>query len=477
MPTAHMFNLIVSIFVPLLAGYAVCLILFKKIPFDPLVSFSISFGVGMGIIAQWMLVLSILGITYSRTSICFPLITLSLTCIYYIKKKWRHQRTPGEKLSINANKDSCYPYFLSNSRLRIIVGIAAFFYITFQLYFVFWKSLSVPIHSWDALYVIASKAKCFFYEGSIKFLKNYNLSGYPLQVPLSLTWVALNLGAWDEQLTKIIFPLIFSCCLIIYYDFLCCHTNKWWALLGVVLFLSANFPVHHATIAYRDIFLMYYNLAAILILFTGYARGDDRFFILAGLFAGFAVFTKVEAVGYLFINSLAFLYLLSKMRTCCLRDKTMKLLKFIVPGIGVYLFFHLYKVFHYIGLNQERFRFDFTWRSLARIRIIFERFMENLFLSGNWNILWFLLVISLFACRAKFVKSLPAKFFILILFLYFGFYFVIALFTQNFISIAGSHTYTVLSRLILHFFPLCPLAIIFLNYARSEKQLEKKGIT
>jgi len=467
MPAGIILNLIISLLVPTLAGYAICLILFKKLPFNSLVSLSISFGVGIGMITHWMLLLSMIGLTYSRANICFPLTAVSLISIFYIKKNRMYKNIDRNDLIADKRIDGFTSGFLNNFSLKTIIGIAVFVYITFQIYFVFWRSLNIPICSWDALYVIASKAKCLFYEGSIEPLKNYNLSSYPLHVPLSLTWVALNLGVWDEQLIKIIFPVVFLCYLIIQYDFLCRHTNKWWALIGTGLFVSANFPIYHATIAYRDFFLMYYNISVIILLLTGYETERDQFFILAGLFAGFATFTKLEALGYFFVNSLAFLFLLFKMKRCGLKEKMVKFLKFIVPGIGIFLFYYLYKHIHNIGQGQGRFLFDFNWQNLARIKVILWRFLEDFFLSGNWNILWFLLAVSLFVRRASITKNFQTKILLLLLLLYLGFYFIIALFTANFISIAGSHSYTVLSRLILHFFPLCPLLIVFLNYSNE----------
>jgi len=175
----------------------------------------------------------------------------------------------------------------------------------------------------------------------------------------------------------------------------------------------------------------------------------------------------LEALGYYFANSLAFLFFLSMMKEGDLSQKLKKFLKFIIPSMGIFLFYYLYKHFHNIGQGQGRFLFDFAWQNFDRINIIFLRFFKNFFLSGNWNILWFLLAVSLFVRRANIAKSFQTKFLLLILFLYLGLYFVVSLFTPNFVSIAGSHSYTALSRLILHFFPLCPILIVFLNYTKE----------
>ena len=459
-----MINLSISLLIPVLAGYSIYLFLFKDPPFNRLASLAISFGIGIGMITHWMVILSLLKVNLNRGNIGLPLIVLAFILILYVNLKKRKD-VKGLAKKLYRQKNERLPIKISiNSSLQILIGIAIVVYVFSQIYFVFWRALNIPICSWDTLYVIASKAKCFFYEGSIESLKNFNLSSYPLLTPLSLTWVALNLGIWEEQLVKIIFPVTFLSYLVIHYAFLCCSTTKWWALLGVGLLMSANFPLYHATIAYRDLLLMYYNMSAIIFLVMSHEMKNDRFIILAGLFSGFATFTKLEAAGYLIVNSLALLFLLSNVKKYCWKDKIVKFLKFIIPSVGIYLFFILYKLFHHIAPDQGRFLFDFNWGHLIRIKIIFQQFLGNLFLSGNWNILWFLLIISLIARREKIVKTFQTKFFTLLLFLYFGLYFMIALFTSNFGGITALEG---LSRLILHFFPLCPLLIVYLNYPKN----------
>jgi hypothetical protein len=60
-------------------------------------------------------------------------------------------------------------------------------------------------------------------------------------------------------------------------------------------------------------------------------------------------------------------------------------------------------------------------------------------------------------------QCLELKLILLALGAFGGMYFFIAWLTPNFISIAGVESPTVLSRIILHFFPLSALALILLH--------------
>ena len=142
-------------------------------------------------------------------------------------------------------------------------------YVGYQIYISFFLAIALPIYSWDSIYVIAPKAKILFYNGSMDQIKLLPLSSYPLQVPFSMTWVSFCLGVWDDQMVKIIFPLIFLCFVVIYFEFLKLLTNVRWALLGTVLLASSNLLTYHASIVYQDIFVMFYNMVSLILIFYG----------------------------------------------------------------------------------------------------------------------------------------------------------------------------------------------------------------
>jgi len=205
----------------------------------------------------------------------------------------------------------------------------------------------------------------------------------------------------------------------------------------------------------------------------GCEQKNDRFFVLAGLFMGFATFTKLEATGYLVVNALAFVDLLFLIGGNTVKEKALKFLKFFVPGGGIYLIYFLYRCFHGLRQGQGRFGWDFAWDHWNRVPLILEKFLGNVFLSGNWNILWFLLLVSLIVYRRTNAKRLSVKYLLLCCLAYFGVYFAVALFTPNFVSFDGLCSSYTVSRVILHFFPLCPILIILLNCPKTRQ--DRKG--
>lgn len=449
-------NIATVFLVPLFLGYAGYLFLLREQHHSWPAVFAIAFGLGMGALTQWMLLLSAMGIPLSRGSISWPLLAVAGGLLFLARKRKALQDGGRDRLfSAGRVKDN------SLTRWRWLTVVLVL-YITFQMAFVFWRAFHIPIYVWDELFVIAIKAKVFFYEQGLLHLKVFDLTSYPLHVPLSLAWVAFNLGHWDEQLIKIIFPVIYGCYVVLHFDFLSSYVSRFWALAGAALLVSANYLNFLATIAYRDVFLMYYTVVALMLLLKGNETKSSGILTLAGLFLGFATFTKLEATGYLGVMAVFFIYLLVRRTSGPCGVKFGFFMRFIIPALVIEGFYIGYQRFHGIAFLQGRSRFAFSEDMMMRAGEILFRFGENLFFSGNWNILWVLLVISIVANRRQWrepvVQNVLAG-----LLLFFVFLVSVALLTTNFISLAGEYTYTTLSRLFLHFFPLCPLLIVLLS--------------
>lgn len=447
-------SLFMSLALPFWVGYTLLNFLFRKNEFNLITSLALSYGLGLGLLTLWMFMVGIGGIKYNVPIIGIPLLIFSFFFAPFLFKKDRGN----------------HPFVATPSSLKtservlyMILGA----YIIYCIFYTFWRALNIPIYSWDAIASIAFKAKVFFFEKTIPNLKNFpNVAhpSYPIHIPLIQTWIALNLGTWNEQLIKIIFPIAFLSFIIIHNHFLTFYTNKKWALFGTTLLISSNLLVLHATISYRDLFLLYYNCTTIMLLLLWNSKKDDGFLILASLYAGFATFTKLEGAAYLLIDTTLFLLILLYQKIKPFKENIVKFLKFTVPSFGICSIFYFYLLFNRI--RPEKVDFDFTWHSLSRIPIIFIEFAREMFLSKNWNIIWYLLALSLLINFAKIKKKVEIKLLLMTLIMFFGLYFLNCLLTQNYIWILGMQEKVPgISRLILHFFPLATLLIILLNYA------------
>jgi len=463
-------SLSISVLIPLCTGYTFLLFIHKNgtIPFS--LKIALAYGLGLGLLSIWMLCLGICGQNFSIVSIGMPQIILSavfLLLTFYRKKRPvlidkgttvipQQKKTSSRNIQIFQN----------------IFVIYLLFFIASTTLYVFWQSMTTPVSSWDAIAIIAYKAKIFYFEQSLPSLDLLPHKSYPLLVPFSQAWVAFNLGHWSDLLIKIIFPLAFLSYVIIQYKILEYFTNKIWSLFGCAILLSSNFFVYHATISYRDFYLMYYNCLTILLLLYWQKNNINTYLILAAFFAGFCSFTKLEGTSFQLIYLILISLILYHKKYMPIREKLINLLKFLIPSLSICILFHSFKFATNIGVYQSsignRVKIMWNWDYLNRVPQIIFSYTDNLFFSGNWNIIWWVTLISLIHLKNK--RTFEIHLLIVSLSLYFGLYFAVGLLTINFQYIGGALSNQGLPRLILHFFPLSVFLIILLNYPHQRNQ-------
>jgi hypothetical protein len=458
-------NLAISLLIPFILGYTLLLFLFGQQSFTFSLRIALAYGLGLGLLAIWMLGLGISQKDFNVPSIGMPPLILSVLLLGL------NPRKKYASLPLKQDREDSWSYDKPSHRInRILHGIFIFWiliYIFLNIYYVFWRSLTFPISTWDAIATIAFKAKIFYFEQSLPPLDYLPHRTYPLFIPFIESWIALNLGDWNDLLINIIFPMALLSYLIVHYKFLAYFTNKTWALLGCALLLSSNLLIFHATISYQDLFLMYFNCITIMLLILWNKTKISPLLILAGLFAGFATFTKLEGTAFLSIYFILFAVMSFSPNLTTIKEKLFNTARFCAPSIGIASIFHIYKIWNNVLTEGagivDKTKIDFTWEKLALIPEILNSFRENLFFSGNWGIVWFMLLISLVHFPRK-KHNAELKLLGITLVLFFGLYFSTALFTINFIWIAGDLGSTGLSRLFLHFYPLSVLLIVLLNY-------------
>ena len=456
-------SLAAGIFVPMTTGAAIMVLLFYREPLPMPLHLAFSYALGLGTLTIWMLLLGMAGVKFSLGAIGLPL--LGFSCAVFIARLYRWKREPvGSGIFLSK-------HLLNNLSLFSVINatfyIILLLYIAHNLLFVFWRAMNVPISEWDAIATVAFKAKIFFYERSLPDLNLLPHRTYPLFVPFAQTWVALNLGYWSDQFVKIIFPCALLSYLIVFYHFLARWTNRRWGLLGCAILLSANFFIHHATLSYSDFFLMYFNsIAVILLLDWGRCHGRGTL-VLAGIFAGLATFTKLEGTSFLLIYFILFATINFSRGAFGPKEKISNLFQFSLPSVGLCVLYHLYKFLHNATEDGtgiiNKTGIDFSMAKMRLLPETIENFTNNLFFSGNWNIVWFLALLSCVHLANKWKDSL-VRYVLASLILFFGLYAAVALGTVNYVWIAGKFHATTLSRIILHFYPLSVVLIILLNF-------------
>lgn len=449
---------------PLGLGYSLVHCLTRRTPLSTPLSIAVGYGLGTGLLTQWMLLLGILHIPFTARTINIPLLLL-IPFFLYLSKKPLKDLFPLSFKQMN----SC-------PKLGLL-SMLMLFYISIYVMYVFWRSFNVPISSWDAFSVYALQAKVFFWEQSLKYHPNLPHYEYPLHTPFLQTWIALNFGEWNDQTIKSFFSFYFIFYLIIQYSFIRTFTSRQWALLSLVLLLSSNLYVFHSTIAYRDGTMLYYNCTSIILLSLWQKNKDNNMLILASLFAGMMTFNKLDGVAYLFIMNLLVFFILSQDKTILFKKKILNFIQFNALSSSILLIYQIYwirtvlpRVMTHakndldLNINVYQIKFQFATEHFMKFLNVFSRIAENLFFSNNWNIVWIILCISLLNIKKKNFTD-EMRLFVLALILSFGIFLTGYTFTQHYYWAVS--TDTVVSRGILHIYPLATILIILINFPNA----------
>ena len=416
----------------------------------PFLLIPIGFGLGFGFLTQWMLLLSIVQIKYSQLTIGFPLLIAGsfFFLINYLKN--RSQKCISQKTPQSIKKPQSFTENLIDSGLTL--------YIAYIILFVCVRGVSVPILEWDAISWIALKGKIFFYEKSIYQQQYLPNSAYPLHVSLSLTWIALNLGEWSETLVKVIFPVYFVAYCLIHYSVIKLYLNKLWAKGSLALLLSANFFNYHSTIAYRDITIMFYFCSAILLILLWNRAKNNALLVVSSLFLGFASFVKLEGAIYMSIGLVILSFAYIKRTSLKTRHNWLSLCRLCLISISIFLFYYIYKTL--IGATHSSQNLDIALSTTTFLRSInlFKLFLNELLLSANWHIIWFLFLLSIFQLN-KIRNLLELRILAGTIALFFIVYFVLGSTTGLYDALGGIGSSSVLSRVLLHIYPLAVFLI------------------
>ncbi len=410
----------------------------------------LSFFLGLGIIALWMLFLLIINQPLTFYSVSLPLI------LFFLILQWLLLKNDSPICSW----PSLLPFSLNLSRRIFLYG--AVFFISYQMYFAFRTASLAPIYTWDGIYAIAIKAKYFFFGGNLAGLKNFPLtSSYPIQMELDLAWLALVLNHWDDQMLKYVFPVFLSAYLALQYDFVKEFASRSQALLSVVLTVCSYFVVYHATVEYRSIYFLAYNLIPVFLIFRSFKKNETAALFLAGIFSGLSAFVKLEGSGHFLIYILLILYMTLDSEKRSLKAGWLWQVRFMGPALFVALPFWLVKKAYHFGSFEGRLDLQ-GGEFINRLGPVLLTTLQNMFLSGNWSILWFVLLVFILTAKKESFRPPVVQYIAVSLVLYFSLYVGLGLFTATYAVLFYDPEIN-LSRALLHFFPLCPILIALLH--------------
>lgn len=453
--------LLCSIILPMSVGYGVLRILLgNRYTVNGVVGPAISFGLGMGFLANGMLILTMIGIKLTLVNITLMQL-LSLSVFQYINMRQTNIPEPRRSPLLEFPPERS---ILDEKLIVKILHIVFWLSAGFLAYFAFWRALHIPIYEWDSFATSIYNAKVIYFDGTLERHKFLPYSVYPLQVPLLCVWTSLCVGEWHDQYIKILFPVASVAFVLTYYSFLRYWSGRVWAMLGTLFLLSSNLLVFHATISYRDLFLAYYTCCAMMFVVLWSEKRQWSCLLLASIFIGMATFIKLEGILYMLIHLAVVLYLVVRDKRLNLKKRATDFLIYCLPCIGIFLIYYCYKIFANIS-TMAYISPNFSGVP-DKLGHSVQVFAKALIFTANWNIHWIWLFFSLVFNFSVIKSDKKIQILLLSLILYLGLHFILSLLLG--ISSYALSQFTI-SRLILHFFPIVPLLIVLINFQVCRK--------
>ena len=449
---------LILLLLPLTAGTLLARWLSRNAPLPLPLLLALGFGVGTGILTHLFVLLNFVAVPHRFLWVSAGILLLALVMGWLNLKA---ASSGGDRIAL-----------APRPQLNAVNAALGLFILYIGGY-ILWSGFNVPIHSWDTFSTMGFKTKIILYSQSLEYIPRFAKFDYPLHLPSLIAWLASGSGGWDDTLVKMIFPMYSLALAVVLFYALRIFTDGRWALAGVALLLSSNFYVYHSTIAYRDITMMFFNCSAVLLILIWQRTEFRTSLLLAALLSGMTSFIKLEGFGYLGIHNLLVLIILFFDKKMSWKDKFLRQLAFSAISIGIYAIFTVYKKtailplvpdwrVHHTHFDLNRLSLELGMESLTRMGVVLQRYLENMFLSGNWNMVWVLFFASCLRIET-WVRCATLRYLALFLLIFFAIYFGSYSLTQHYYWV--SDKYDVMSRSMLHIFPLIPLAICLLNFS------------
>ncbi|MDD5173428.1 MAG: glycosyltransferase family 39 protein [Candidatus Omnitrophica bacterium] len=450
-------RLVLSIFSALFIGWNILYIIsLKNTRLSFLEKLFVSYGLGFGFISLEMFIFHFFSLKFSLFSIMVWWIPL-IAAVLLVASKRRKSHRPGGKGAVTKKTP------LSVLERFLICGIS------FEVIYAFFRALIKPIEAYDAIATYAIRSKIFYLAGSLPHDFFYNLSllfphpDYPLNIPLSETFVYLFLGGLNDQLAKVIFPIYFVAILGILYYAVKRLSGRAGALLFT--FILATIPQfnHFATNAYHDVPFAYYCFTGTLFLLYWFKEPGSRGYLyISAVMTALAGWTKNEGFVYCVANIILLsVFLFLNRRTI---KKRGLLNGFLYVGIMLLVL----APWLWVKFTANLVNSDVGSTSLEQLNIfkqsykiwpIFYEFQRQIFGPKKWNLIWIIFILSAIVYRKKLFDESRRYATISLILIVSGYIFAYLIGRDDIWHMVG----TTWSRMAMHFLPLAVywLALLF----------------
>lgn len=348
----------------------------------------------------------------------------------------------------------------------LAAGILVFFAALWAMIQFFTLSVSTNITGgWDARYMWSLKAKLMFrspeaWQTMFHPTLSWSHSDYPLLWPGTLAWGWNCLGVesllWPPWVSLSFY--ISTALILVWY--LADQISPTSGYLGGTFFFTLMPPLFWSIQQYADIPVTFFMTTSGLTLITALRSGQNRLFLISGLMAGFAAWTKNEGLFFVFWTGI----LLAGLKTFKKRIPflTPSSLKAFLTGLSLPLFwilafkFFLGKTSDYFGAERSAYFYLTTVRErIGNAGVILQAFWDQMSHFTTWKGLWLFFFLSCFISFFKKTKNSGEGILLAIIFLINFDYF--AAFLTSPYNLQW-HFQTALQRLLTH---TAPLALAF----------------
>jgi len=423
-----------------------------------------SFFIGVFFIVVMNNTIQFFGFVIAQSILFNIIAVLAIGSIIYYLYQWKLGGLPKFKL------DLVLPF----NKYLTLVSIIIFLH----LYYIIEQNQSLPLTPWDAWNGWIAKAKIWYYHGLVEVLvdrANWLLSEesftnptahYPDALPLLYVFNAGFYG-WNETALNAIYPAMFIALLLAFYGNIKLFSNSNHALMAVFILSSIPFVNVHVTLAgYADIWIA--ALLAISLFNAQHFLSQPSVsrFIIVLIFISLTVMFKLESWIWLSIFIVVLLL-------CLMNESKRKWIYLILFSLSViwYLFggFSLDFPFGEVILSPNLIKIPALGTYSLSFADTTSAWIEALFFSKNWNLLWYSIPFVLFLyfkTKNKELIVLPA------LYLLFTVFFIYVLFYMTYASIFAND-FTSSNRIVLH---IVPLYIYFVIQVSYQFQTQRGGV-
>jgi len=271
------FKLLLTLALPLLLGYTIVAAISRGRTF--IESFGLAWLIGIGLLGLEMFAISLLNIHVDIQTVSIPaLAVLAGLAVYLLFRRVRLVEFPSFGK-------------LRPAEILLVILIAL------TIGYVFFDALVKPIVNFDDLWRQGCIAKIVFVTGKVLTEQAIGVAGaHPYLNPLSQAWIYMGIGAWNDALGKIVFPLCFLSLLFIFYAGLRRSASRFNALLFTYLLASFPLIIYHTGTAYSDLMQTVYYSTGIIYLYQWMKEKQNQHLYFSALLLGIGNFVKLSGI-------------------------------------------------------------------------------------------------------------------------------------------------------------------------------------